>query len=502
MKSYTNDLSDIFGHAMDASVDGIIITDNRQPDNPIIYCNSSFQKITGYRADEIMGHNCRFLQRDDRDQPSREVVAKAVKDGKACQIEMRNYRKDGTFFWNRLSLSPVKNEKGEVTHFIGIQNDITSHKQVETTLQREREKLENRVKKRTKELEGSEIYLGGIVETIRESVLILDKNLRIVSVNKHFERLFKVHEDELEGEELATVLNGTWNIDKLMHLLKEVLPTQSPFEDFEIEHTFPFIGKRRLLLNASQITLEGRYQDWILLAIEDITERYRIEKQKEDFIGIASHEMKTPLTVIKGQLQLLQRLANKENSTLFGQRVDQALLSIDKLNKLIANLLDVSQLQSGKLQFKEKLLNIQDVIDNALQLVKDMESRHTISVSGDTSFTVKGDSTRLSQVLTNLLMNATKYSRDSDWVGLHVGRVGDFVKVAVVDKGIGIEKEHYERVFDRFFRVADDENVYQGAGIGLYICKQIIEAHQGTLWVESKMGVGSTFSFTLPLSDA
>ncbi len=499
MSETKNELSEIFGFAMDASVDGIVITDNRQPDNPIVYCNSSFELLTGYNRDEIIGHNCRFLQAEDRSQEKRMVIREAIQKGEACQVDIRNYRKDGSFFWNELSISPVRNDNGDVTHFIGIQNDISRRKKAEADLIREQENLENRVSERTNELEESEAYLAGVVETIRESLLILDDELLVLSVNKHFEKSFKISEEELVGKELPKVLDGAWNIDGLIHLLKDVLPTHNPFEDFEVEHTFPFIGKRRLLLNAAQVTLKGKYQDRILLAMEDITERHRIEKQKEDFIGIASHEMKTPLTVIKGQLQLLQRSFRQEKNSKHADRIDQALSSLDKLNGLIANLLDVSQLQNGKIRFDETEFILSKLMDTAVEQTRAIADSHQIEVSGAVDTLIKGDFSRLSQVLVNLLLNAMKYSPDSARVEIHVGKVSDYIKVAITDRGVGISKENHQRIFERFFRVDDDEQVFQGAGIGLFICKQIIEAHQGTLWVESELNEGATFSFTLPV---
>ena len=111
--------------AIDASVSGIIITDNREPDNPIIYCNSAFEKISGYTRSEIIGHNCRFLQREDRSQNERAIIREAVSQGKGCTIEIHNYRKNGDLFWNELFISPVIDDHNNVTHFIGAQNDIT-----------------------------------------------------------------------------------------------------------------------------------------------------------------------------------------------------------------------------------------------------------------------------------------------------------------------------------------------------------------------------------------
>ncbi|MDE3249253.1 MAG: PAS domain-containing protein, partial [Bacteroidota bacterium] len=133
---------DLLSRALDASLSGIIITDHQQPDNPIIYCNQAFEKITGYTRSEIIGHNCRFLQKEDRDQTARSALRNAVERGEACAVEIRNYRKDGTLFWNELYMSPVKDKAGNIQYFIGVQNDITRRKKAELDLLYYKEQIE------------------------------------------------------------------------------------------------------------------------------------------------------------------------------------------------------------------------------------------------------------------------------------------------------------------------------------------------------------------------
>ena len=164
--------------ALDASISGIIITDNRQPDNPIIYCNTAFLKISGYSRTEIIGHNCRFLQGDDRTQKERILIREAVKKGEACVIEIRNYRKNGELFWNELSVSPIHDKEGKVSHFIGVQNDVSLRKKVEQDLRQQQGLMEKQIAERTKSLKESELFLSSIIQTVRESLLVLDPLLQ------------------------------------------------------------------------------------------------------------------------------------------------------------------------------------------------------------------------------------------------------------------------------------------------------------------------------------
>ncbi|HWW38889.1 PAS domain S-box protein, partial [Pedobacter sp.] len=289
--------------ALESANTGIVITDNLLPDNPIIYCNPAFERISGYSREEIIGHNCRFLQNKDRNQEARFKIQSAISKGENCVVELRNYTKSGQLFYNELYLSAVKNEQGQATHFIGIQNDITARRKVEQALEMNYEETERKVLDRTRMLKESEEYLSSIVETIRESLLVMDKDYHILSANNHFLNTFKVSINETKGKLLYELGNGQWNIPELKKMMLEILPTNNPVLDYEVEHEFPHIGKKLMLLNAHRVEFEGQFKDRILLAIEDITERKAIEQRKDDFLSIASHELKTPLTTVLGYMQ-------------------------------------------------------------------------------------------------------------------------------------------------------------------------------------------------------
>lgn len=486
--------------ALDSSTSGIIITDNTQPDNPIIFCNAAFEKITGYQRSEIIGHNCRFLQQQDRGQPARAVLANAVKEGKECTIEIRNYHKNGNLFWNELYMSPVTDDSGAVTHFIGIQNDITSRKKIELDLQDQKDGMEKKVKERTSELRDSEAFLTSIIQTVREGLLVLDRDFKVISANDHFLRTFKVNSQETIGKKLYDLGNGQWNIDRLKELLIRILPTNNPVIDFEVTHDFPHIGKKLMLLNAYRIELEGQYKDQILLAIEDITERREIERRKDDFLSIASHELKTPLTTIKGFVQALERMKPANASEKYNQTLQKVALYVDRLNSLITDLLDVSRIQSGNIELHNELFDFDKMVKEAVENLQASTVSHQIKIKGAAGTIVLGDEGHITQVLNNLISNAIKYAPNSQEVLVYVSKVSNYVKVAVTDYGLGISAEDQQSVFERFFRGGDIQKRFPGMGIGLYICEQIVKNHGGTIWVESEKGKGSTFSFTLPIS--
>lgn len=489
---------ELLTQALDASISGIIITDNQQPDNPIVFCNKAFEAMTGYQRSEIIGHNCRFLQGEDREQKERAILAKAILEGNDCQVEIRNYRKNGDLFWNELYMSPVKTSSGLVTHFIGVQNDVTQRKKAEQELRTQKAQMEKRIEERTAELREKEAFLTSIIETVREGLLVLDPNFNVVSANYHFLRSFKVSMEETVGKHLYELGNNQWDIPKLRDLLVKILPTNNPVVDFEVEHDFPHIGRKLMLLNAYRIELEGQFKDQILLAIEDITDRKEIERRKDDFLSIASHELKTPLTTIKGYIQVLERSVPEAASEKFVTTLGKVATYVNRLNNLIAELLDVSRIQTGNIELHKVSFDFDSMIHEVIEGIRASAHDHEIILNGSTGTHVVGDESHIIQVINNLLSNAMKYAPDSKKVEINISNVSEYVKVSVKDFGLGMSAEDKKKVFERFFRAGEIQKRFPGMGIGLYICDQIIKNHGGTLWVESELGKGSTFSFTIP----
>lgn len=495
----TKDISPLFHAALDASVSGIIITDNNLPDNPIVYCNKSFERMSGYDRKEIIGHNCRFLQREDRQQEVRERLRDGVRAGKHVHVEIRNYTKSGELFWNELFVSPITDDAGHVTHFIGVQNDITARKKAEQNLEFERDRMELMVSERTESLRLSQEYLKSIVETVRESLLVLDPDLKVLTANEEFVRTFKVSTTETINKKLYDLGNGQWDIEALRELLEKILPTNNPVLDFEVEHNFPHIGRKLMLLNAHRIELEGAYKDRILLAIEDITDRRAIELRKDDFLAVASHELKTPLTTVKGYIQFASRLLPKDADSKLLDVMDKANVQLDRLNRLIAELLDVSKIQSGNLEVHQEAFDFNSMVHDAVDAVRQASISHEIEISGHIDGLYVGDEAQLSQVVSNLLANAIKYSPKAKKIIVSLSVISKYIKFSVTDYGMGISLNDQKKIFERFYRVQHIQQQFPGMGIGLYICEQIVKRHRGTLWVDSEEGKGATFSFTLPL---
>lgn len=233
--------------------------------------------------------------------------------------------------------------------------------------------------------------------------------------------------------------------------------------------------------------------------MEEIEQRKIAESKKDEFISIASHELKTPLTSVKGYMQLAERSLQGDEKDSALKFLNRSSSQINKLDTLIGELLDISKMASGKLDFNFSDFRFEPFLDNVIDVFQRSNPEWHIVRSGYADVMIHGDNMRLEQVLLNYLSNAIKYSKGSDKVYIHVETLpGNEIRVSVKDDGIGISKEDQANLFEKFYRVAQSSNKYQGLGIGLYICSEIIRCHQGSYGVESEPGQGSTFYFTLP----
>jgi PAS domain S-box-containing protein len=241
---------------------------------------------------------------------------------------------------------------------------------------------------------------------------------------------------------------------------------------------------------------KGEIIKWIG-SVSDIHERKLKEQKKDEFISIASHEMKTPLTSAKAYLQLMEMTLDENHEAyLYTKKANDA---IGRLNKLISELLDASKIQHGKLNYTNSAFDFDIMIADTIENVQYSSISHKIIKKGAVKKQFLGDKDRLQQVVINLLTNAIKYSPNANEVIVEVQEVNNYLQVSVTDKGIGMPDKHLERVFERYYRVEEHSVQFQGLGIGLYISYDIIKRHNGKMWVESVSGEGSTFHFILPL---
>jgi PAS domain S-box-containing protein len=243
---------------------------------------------------------------------------------------------------------------------------------------------------------------------------------------------------------------------------------------------------------------DGKLVQWVGTAT-DIQELKLLQQHKDDFISIASHELKTPITSLKASLQLLDRMKDKPSPVMLPKLITQASKSLDKIYVLINDLLNSSQANEGQLIISCKNYNLFSSVNECCENIL-RESGFTYKIEGEATLEVYADPTRIEQVVTNFITNALKYAPESKELSIQVETLSGMAKVSIIDKGNGIPAENLPSLFDRYYRVDHSGTIYSGLGLGLYICSEIIKKHNGTIGVDSEIGKGSAFWFTLPIS--
>ncbi|MFD2146951.1 ATP-binding protein [Mucilaginibacter antarcticus] len=281
------------------------------------------------------------------------------------------------------------------------------------------------------------------------------------------------------------------------HPMAITLSTGKPVYDYEIAIQ-PDNGERFYIsVNAAPI----RDEEGVIIAgigtFMDVTNRRKAIQQKDEFISVASHELRTPITSLKASLQLLDRM--KDNPTkAMPHLIEQSNKSLNKVSVLVADLLNATKLTEGQISLNKSRFFAKDLISECCHHIR-FEGKYEIIASGDDLLTIEADKDKIDQVLDNLVNNAAKYAPASKQIFINYTGEGDIAKFSVTDHGPGIPAHKLPHLFDRYYRVDSGGHQYSGLGLGLYICSEIIKRHGGTIGVESNHGKGSTFWFTLPI---
>ncbi|NWG03259.1 MAG: PAS domain S-box protein [Syntrophaceae bacterium] len=361
-------------------------------------------------------------------------------------------------------------------------------------------------------------YAESIVETVREPLVVLDNDLRVISVNRSFCQTFNVTPKDAEGKLIYDLGNRQWNISKLRVLLEEIIPRNNQFQNFEVEHEFPTIGRRTMLLNARQIYSKGIGAQMILLAIEDITERKKAEeeikklnedlkrrtielesayKELETFSYSVSHDLRTPLVVMGGFSRLLlEKYSNHLDGK--GQRFLSIIYSnADKMLQLIDDLLTFSR--SEHQQIKPSGIDMRGLAKAVFEELRSISPEQTLQLDIKTLSPAHGDQSLIRQVFVNLLTNAIKFTRPKGAGVIEISCMAQENQniYCVKDNGVGFDMRYVSELF-RVFQRRHNADEFEGTGVGLAIVKRIIQRHGGQVWAEGEVNKGAAFYFTLP----
>ncbi|MEO7961266.1 MAG: ATP-binding protein [Ginsengibacter sp.] len=343
-----------------------------------------------------------------------------------------------------------------------------------------------------------------ILNSLSSQIVVLDKAGNIQSANtawtECFQKYFPRQSKENNSMDVSfTELYGSPDIfgdvrEPVLAGIESVL--QMDISSFSIEHPLLLNGEQHWFLMSVNPLPENH---GAVISHTDITERKQIDQMKNEFIGIASHELKTPITSLKGIVHILQLSYAKQFKGEFSRLLSTMDIQLNKLNKIIGDLLVINTIPGKEIHLGVERFNFKTLIRETIQNVRNISPLHFFTIQENESVFVNADRFKMEQVITNLLTNAVKYSPQSNQVVVNSIVQNNHLIFSVQDFGLGIDQDHVTRIFERFYRVKTGLAM-GGLGLGLYISHEIIKAHQGELWVNSKKGEGSKFYFSLPLA--
>lgn len=359
--------------------------------------------------------------------------------------------------------------------------------------------------------EEKQAILAAIVDSSDDAIISKTLDGIITSWNRAAENMFGYKENEILGKNINILIPPSRSQEE--KTIIESIRSGKAINHFETVRVTKNGDQIPISLTVSPVRDNYGRITGASKIVRDITSQHQAQQKmqlyyqqlekmnsyKDEFIGMASHELKTPLTSVNLYLQMLERSQEDERNKKF---VKQAVNQIGKLTSLVSDLLDVSKIQTGKLILRLSNFDLDELLNEvAVIILETSSSSHAIEIDYDLTAkkNITADRQRIEQVLINLLTNAVKYSPYSDKIMVKVIHNGDLVRVSVKDFGIGIPQAQQDKIFTRFYRIEELEPLYSGLGIGLYISSEIIARHGGKLWVESRQGEGSTFLFEIPV---
>jgi PAS domain S-box-containing protein len=447
----------------------------------LYYFNEAVYEYSGLIEEEAMnGGWMRIVHPDDKDENIKKWK-QSIATGKDFIYEHRFRKHTGEYRWQLSRAVPHRDANGKIQMWIGTSTDINDGKLYSNKLQK------------------SELLFKTISNAPPVGLWMTDSNGQNVFVNETWIKWTGMPLEEHYGH--------GW-LSRVLEEDKIAVPSfEKAFNKKE-----KYIAEFRLLRADKELRWcltegypyydENGVFEGYAGSVTDITDIKKLEQQKDFFISMASHELKTPITSIKGYVQILMSMHKNSEDTFLKSSLATVNKQIGTLTKLIADLLDMSKIKSGSLQLSKEDFSINDMISETIDEIRHTQPGFDILFSPVKEYTVYADRVRIAQVLINFLTNAIKYSPHFNMVTVKCSVIESNVIVSVIDSGIGISKNDQEKIFQRFYRVeGKDEKTFPGFGIGLFIAAEIIQRHNGQIGVESEPGKGSIFSFSLPLEN-
>jgi PAS domain S-box-containing protein len=475
----------LYNRALECATNGVVISDISRPGQPLFYANPAFETITGYDLSEAIGRNCGFLQGTDTDQPEVGVLRTAIAKGQSAKVVLRNYKKDGSLFFNELSIAPVDGIDGRITHYVGILSDVT-----------ERERARFALAERN-------ARLNAVFDLSPDGFVVFDREKQMVYCNQSF----------IQMTGWNTLADGAdLDIDQFDEHFSDLCDTNVGYRPVlgaldsggSASDTLTLMRpERRTLTRVVKLNMDGQGES--ILYFRDVTRETEVDRMKSEFLTTAAHELRTPMVSIFGFAELMLRrpISPERQRDVIETIHRQSALLINMVNEL----LDLARIEArqGK-DFRLEAQRLGDIVGDTVSGMSGQGHAREVEVKaphGDLTLMVDPDKTR--QALANVLSNAYKYSPNGGSIVLqtHLNQEGDkpLVGISVTDQGIGMTPEQRSRLFERFYR-ADPSGNIPGTGLGMCLVKEIMELQGGTVEVQSELGIGTCVTMWFPMAKA
>jgi PAS domain S-box-containing protein len=380
--------------------------------------------------------------------------------------------------WVRERAELEFDEDGMLKGGFGTTQDVTERKKMEEDLRQTRD------------------YLDNLFNYANAPIIVWNREFKVTRFNHAFERLTGLSADEVLGGTLDILFPDDSRDESMKRIREATSGERWEVVEIPIKHKDGSI--RTILWNSATLFgTDGRTPLATIAQGQDITERKKVEQLKDEFIGLVSHELKTPLTVVTGAIHTAmdERVSPEEQHRL----LEDAAWGADSLANILNNLLELSRHQADRLKLDTKSVDIREIADKAAKAVGKQHPTYLMSLNIPSGLRLVVDPGRLERIFINLIDNAYKYSPEGSEVRVFTRQGKKEIVIGVSDQGVGIAPEDQEDLFEPFSRVGLESRI-QGIGLGLVVCQRLVEAHGGRIWVESKPGEGSTFLFTIPLA--
>jgi len=498
------------------SRDAIYITTR---EGKLAYINQSFLDLFGYTRENITDLNSKdtYVNPDDRSRFKKETEQK----GSVRDFEVRLRKKDGSEMDCLITATVRQGDDGNILGYQGIIRDITEYKRVQEKIKEYSKNLERMVELRTRRLnqalydaEEARDRIHGILQSVADGLIVTDINNRVILMNRAAEDLLGVDFSEVVDRPIDFAIQEKTLRDRIKTILGK---KEAGYKfDFELpgEDT-----KHPRIMHARTSVIQGKSgeETCIVTIMHDVTDEREVDRMKTEFISTAAHELRTPLTSIRGfsEILLTRDDIKQEEKKKFLSYINKQSVN---LANIITDLLDISRIESSLgFSLKEAPCNITDIIRGVVPYFQEQSPRHIFEVIlPEESVEVMVDKEKIRQVLENILSNAVKYSPGGGPICLSAKLIADShndsdlkypiskiqnpkcIEISVADTGIGMTPGQVKRIFDKFYRADASGAAVPGTGLGMSIVKNLVEAHGGKVWVESKLAKGTTVRFTIP----